>query len=533
MQYYSVVSKESDSLFKVEIPKEKYNSVATKYNFRKEEFKVDYSSILYSWKTGHKESIDESEKILDCVSVEHPRFRTSHGIKLVKNVKTDDYNIISLPWPKTENLDYTFENIKTIYSDYLEKVYNKNDMFLLHIDFLPIMDYFFKADNDAKDLPLFNSKLLGFKEYIKFQIPECYENIINEDNVKILLMVTYEPFHHEKNFDWDVFYNLTKLLPEKFILLTSEGRSTSKKHIPTMYAAFNASVLKLRTYEKDINNKREKILKKIKHKWYGLSLNRITKPHRLLMCNYFSENLNSKIDYSMGLVLSGEQWQHTFTDEKNYNINHWGNQLKELYEHKDKISDSQIQHISKIKKWIFDHGEKFVENEYTTMAHDDKDFMMFTPCYLNSCFNIINETYYFKTDQYTTFLTEKTFRAMMFFQPFIIVGQSDSIKLLRELGFDVFDDYIDHRYDTLKFFIDRIEYAQSEITRLCNISLNEWTEILYELYPRLLKNFNLLNSHFVNQNITTNPIKLKKPKKLETVYYKNKKFHINDILVNL
>ena len=85
MQYYSVVSKESDSLFKVEIPKEKYNSVATKYNFRKEEFKVDYSSILYSWKTGHKESIDESEKILDCVSVEHPRFRTSHGIKLVKN----------------------------------------------------------------------------------------------------------------------------------------------------------------------------------------------------------------------------------------------------------------------------------------------------------------------------------------------------------------------------------------------------------------------------------------------------------------
>ena len=77
-----------------------------------------------------------------------------------------------------------------------------------------------------------------------------------------------------------------------------------------------------------------------------------------------------------------------------------------------------------------------------------------------------------------------------------------------ELGFDVFDDYIDHRYDTLKFFIDRIEYAQSEITRLCNISLNEWTEILYELYPRLLKNYNLLNSHFVNQNITTNPIKL-------------------------
>jgi len=521
MQYYSVVSKESDSLFKVEIPKEKYNSVATKYNFRKEEFKVDYSS-------------DESVKILDCFSVEHPRFRTNHGIKLIKNIKNNDYNIISLPWPETENLDYTFENIKTIYSDYLEKLYNKNDMFFLYIDFLPIMDYFFKSDDEIKELPLFHSKLLGFKEYIKFQIPKCYENIINENNVKILLVVTYEPFHHEKNFNWNFFYNLTNLLPEKFILLTSEGKSTTQKHIPTMYSPFTASVLKLRTYENDINNKKEKIQKKIKHKWYGLSLNRITKPHRLLMCNYFSENLYSKIDYSMGLVLSGEQWEHTTTKEKNHNINHWESLLKDLYKHKSKIlSNSHIQHISKIKKWILDHGEKFAENEHTVMAYDDKDSTMFTSSYLNSCFNIINETYYFKTDQYTTFLTEKTFKAIMFFQPFIIVGQPNSIELLRELGFDVFDDYIDHGYDTLEFFIDRIEYVQSEITRLCNISLNEWVEILYEIYPRLLNNFNLLNSHFVNQNITTNPIKPKKPKKLETVYYKNKEFYINDYMGNI
>ena len=165
MQYYSVVSKELDSLFKVEIPKEKYNSIATKYNIRKEEFKT-----------------------LDCCSVEHPRFRTNHGIKLIKNIKNNDYNIISLPWPETENLDYTFENIKTIYSDYLEKLYNKNDMFFLHIDFLPIMDYFFKSDEEI-NIPLSNSKLLDFKEYIKFQIPKCYENIINENNVKILLVV--------------------------------------------------------------------------------------------------------------------------------------------------------------------------------------------------------------------------------------------------------------------------------------------------------------------------------------------------------
>ena len=53
-----------------------------------------------------------------------------------------------------------------------------------------------------------------------------------------------------------------------------------------------------------------------------------------------------------------------FTDEKNYNINHWGNQLKELYEHKDKISDSQIQHISKIKN----------ETEETVASLTSKNF---------------------------------------------------------------------------------------------------------------------------------------------------------------
>jgi len=528
------MTKDPESFFKIEIPKEKYNSIATKYNFRKEEFIVDYNAT--EWLNPVDILDNELPKILDCFSVNHPRFKYSYNIKLIKKFENNDiisYDVTSSSWPRHENLSYNFEGIALIYSNHLEKLYNKNDVFFLHLNFLPIMDYFFKSDEEI-NIPLSNSKLLDFKEYIKFQIPKCYENIINENNVKILLVVTYEPFHHEKNFDWNFFYNLNNLLPEKFVLLTSEGRSTTQKHIPTMYSCFSSHILKNRTYKADIENKKEKILKKIKHKWHGLSLNRVTKPHRLLMCYYFYKELNSKIDYSMGLVIANQSWNDATIEEKNSRIHHWEWLLENLYKDKNEpLSDSYIQNISEIKKWIFDHGEKFAENENTIMAYDDKNSNMFVSSYLNSYFNIIHETYYYKTDQYTTFLTEKTFKAIMFFQPFIIVGQPNSIELLRELGFDVFDDYIDHGYDTLEFFIDRIYYVQSEITRLCNISLNEWTEILYKIYPRLLKNFNLFNDYFVNQkNFNAGRYKFNnctKPKKFETIYYKNNKFHITDI----
>ena len=68
------------------------------------------------------------------------------------------------------------------------------------------------------------------------------------------------------------------------------------------------------------------------------------------------------------------------------------------------------------------------------------------------------------------------------------------IQLLRDDGYDVFDDIIDHSYD----FNDnnRINLLKKEIVRLCSISDKEWSQLLFEMLPRLIYNHEYLKKKF-------------------------------------
>jgi len=68
----------------------------------------------------------------------------------------------------------------------------------------------------------------------------------------------------------------------------------------------------------------------------------------------------------------------------------------------------------------------------------------------NSCLmNLITETFYLNCLNFysETFLTEKTLRAILAKQIFIIVGPRGILKRLRELGFKTFSDFFDESYD--------------------------------------------------------------------------------------
>jgi hypothetical protein len=86
-------------------------------------------------------------------------------------------------------------------------------------------------------------------------------------------------------------------------------------------------------------------------------------------------------------------------------------------------------------------------------------------------------------------LTEKTFHAILALHPFMIVSQPGTIKYLRDQGFDVFDDIIDHAYDNIenlearidRLFVDNQQLILNKIdrksilTRLLKNRENVWT----------------------------------------------------------
>jgi hypothetical protein len=126
---------------------------------------------------------------------------------------------------------------------------------------------------------------------------------------------------------------------------------------------------------------------------------------------------------------------------------------------------------------------------------DTKGLGIDHPAYTDSYLNIITENSYEET-----FLSEKTFKPLASGQLFLIYSGPGSIQFLRDLGFDVFDDYIDHSYDLEQDWIKRGEKITKE--------LDKWfaadhEKIWQETYSRRLANA----EKFFNLDTSTNPFK--------------------------
>jgi hypothetical protein len=74
-------------------------------------------------------------------------------------------------------------------------------------------------------------------------------------------------------------------------------------------------------------------------------------------------------------------------------------------------------------------------------------------CMIDSNVSLILETY--TCDDHIVF-SEKIFRCLQMPRPWLLYCSPGSIELLRNHGFDVLDDYVDHSYDTVVPHHDRL-----------------------------------------------------------------------------
>ena len=108
---------------------------------------------------------------------------------------------------------------------------------------------------------------------------------------------------------------------------------------------------------------------------------------------------------------------------------------------------------------------------------------------LNTNFQFIIETW--ATAGKTCFLSEKSFKPFMLAQPFITYGDMYTIQALRDQGYNVFDKWINHSYDSEFNPLKRAEMIAEEMKRLQSISSSEWTDMLYDM--RDVFHYNLEN----------------------------------------
>ena len=134
-----------------------------------------------------------------------------------------------------------------------------------------------------------------------------------------------------------------------------------------------------------------------------------------------------------------------------------------------------------------------------------------TECFTNCYINIITETHF---DSQEIHASEKSFRAFYFMQLPIFIATYGHVRYLREkFGFDMFDDLIDHSYDSEPNDKNRMILILNEIKRL-----NDNKDLVIEFYKknkdRFEKNLNLFQSIY-KENQTINLFKKLSNKNIE------------------
>lgn len=132
-----------------------------------------------------------------------------------------------------------------------------------------------------------------------------------------------------------------------------------------------------------------------------------------------------------------------------------------------------------------------------------------------SYFSIVTETLFYnkaeeKSKSYIlmegtegVFISEKTYKAIAFKHPFIVVGQAGILQALRSTGYKTFSPFIDETYDTITNSDERLEYIWREINRLCNLTDQQWLEWQNNVRDIVEYNYNLLKNrqNFINDDL--------------------------------
>lgn len=127
---------------------------------------------------------------------------------------------------------------------------------------------------------------------------------------------------------------------------------------------------------------------------------------------------------------------------------------------------------------------------------DDKQVYKFYDSFLH----IVAETYQInETDR--MFFSEKIFKPIMFMQPFVLLGQTHSLKNLQQLGYKTFSNFFDESYDEIQNEEKRLKRAISTIEEVISRSDKELEKLMVDCLPILTHNISHLQYRCMTYDI--------------------------------
>ena len=121
--------------------------------------------------------------------------------------------------------------------------------------------------------------------------------------------------------------------------------------------------------------------------------------------------------------------------------------------------------------------------------------------YNNTYFSIVAETL---VDTPDIFVTEKTFKPMAFYHPFVVMAQAGHLKYLQDQGFETFDNLFDESYDNISDYTERLTALVTAVKNFDPVPHDQLTLQKLEHNHNRFYDHNLTESRIINEII--NPI---------------------------
>tara|TARA_B110000503_G_scaffold97935_1_gene146830 strand:- start:989 stop:2110 length:1122 start_codon:yes stop_codon:yes gene_type:complete len=115
----------------------------------------------------------------------------------------------------------------------------------------------------------------------------------------------------------------------------------------------------------------------------------------------------------------------------------------------------------------------------------------------NSAAALVTETLHNDYNNTSLFYSEKTFKPMWYGLPTLIVGQKGANRYLKKLGFELYEEIFDYKFDTIDHMPTRIQSIADQVSYInSNNSFNNWKPLVKE---KILYNRNVLEKNKFNK----------------------------------
>ena len=375
------------------------------------------------------------------------------------------YDAVSYPWILSDlNINWKIKNCK------LSDV-NKEDNYYYIIQHIYSYSYFIK--NQTIDLP----------EEVKYQI--------TNNNLKVMFVSPHESPEHLETFIeiLNTTIKTNNWNESQFYIINNNSLIYNIKEKFNSNINFYKINTLLRLVSNDIKIKPTEADIIFNKKFLFLCLNRQPHFHRVSLLSHL-KNLklleNDIIDWSLVVDYT------TYTRNKKdiQSVRHLKGYIdpgnKSLVkDYLEIIKNKKLSNYEQNVKW-FDNIQDYLQIEHLTLDS-----------YKNSYINILTESHYNATHTTTNdiHISEKTFKPFYYFQIPIFLASYNHVKMIRkEYDFYLFDDLIDHSYDSEVDDIKRFHMVVAEIKRLS--TMKEKISIYYKTnIDKIIHNHNFVKTY--------------------------------------